>query len=48
MQSGAGVQRSGTPAQSKHPYLRTPAAGIGYTNSEPAAEEQLHRVMQPA
>ncbi|HKF02260.1 MAG TPA: hypothetical protein VKB49_08085, partial [Candidatus Sulfotelmatobacter sp.] len=27
MLSGAGVQRSGTPAESKHPYLGTTAAG---------------------
>ncbi len=27
MQSGAGVQRSGTPAESKHPYSGTPAVG---------------------
>src|SRR5262252_1861433 len=31
MLSAAGVQRSGTPAESKHPYPRTTAAGWGFS-----------------
>ena len=37
MLSGAGVQRSGTPAQSKHPYLGIAVASIRVSEIRPQA-----------